>query len=158
MKREKLWEFYCSGCEISIYLDSFMYNVSEKCVLDCPICNNPLKKNSKENEVFLLKGGKNMQQENNKLYCVRVFETDAVDRTEIANRALMFTVQKSQEEAQQHAIKTMQEKTGNELWSVAEAQPIEMVEGWAIKLEASSVLHKIQQKQQCWGKSKNVRK
>lgn len=142
MIREKLWKFYCSGCEINIYLDVFMYNVSKKCVLDCPLCNNPLKRNSKENELFILKGGNNMPQENVKLYCVRVFETDPVDKSEIANRAVMFTVKQNQEDAQQHALKTMQEKTGNELWSVAEAQPIEMVEGWEVKLEANPILHK----------------
>jgi len=145
MKREKLWKFYCSGCGIDIYIDSFMYNISGRCVLDCPLCNNPLKKNSKENELFILKGGKNMQQEDIKLYCVRIFEVDPVDKNEIANRAIMFTVRETQEAAQQHAIKTMQEKTGNELWSVAEAQPVEMVEGWKIKLEVSPALDKTSQ-------------
>ena len=77
-----------------------------------------------------------------KLFCVRIYEVDATDESNIENSATMFTVQKDLIDAQQHAIEFMKEKTGNELWSVAEAQVIEFVEGWMIELQPTAILEK----------------
>lgn len=70
---------------------------------------------------------------NYKLCCVKVFKTNEEHNEMIDDDAVIWMVSDTIENAQQAAIRHMQQRTGDNNWSVAEGQEVELVEGWLIR-------------------------